>query len=342
MNKYLFLICFFCFFTFHTKVNAQEVKTSSDMHLKGKVWRIDTYRHVADSVQIKDNITVLYRKKQLLKHIQYIFSKDGLLQAENRFDNVDDVIHFSLIYTFDEKNRIAEITHATFGKFLAGMTKFQYDKEGNKIKALVYDQQDSLQNIISYTYDFSGNLIKESTHNMIHIKIKELIYQYDERGNCISTKNIKTRAQANNPYRELQKFDERNNLIYKSSYDRNDSLEWEYFARYDSQDSLYYEEAKDKNGIIFHRSELRYNKIHNRTSLKLYSNKDGKIQELYSHYKYDKLNRLYLEEIFLQGDKKPFMIKRYIYDNYHNWIFCIEEDKRTGRAIVNSRRISYY
>lgn len=340
MNKYLFLICFFCFSTFHLAINAQEVRTSADLHLKGKVWRIDTYQHVADSVQIKDN-TVSYKKLQLLKHIQHIFSKDGLLQAENRFDNVDDVINFSFIYTFDEQNRLIDITHATFGKFLAGMTKFQYDKEGKISKGLVYDHQDSLQNTISYTYDFSGNLIRESTYNMIHIKIKELVYQYDERGNCISTRNMKTRAQANKPYRELQKFDERNNLIYKSSYDGNDSLEWEYFARYDSQDSLYYEEAKDKNGVIFHRSELKYNKNHNRISLKLYSNKNGE-REIYSRYKYDKQNRLHLEEIFLPKEKKPFMIKRYFYDTLNNWIFCIEENKQTGGIIVSSRRISYY
>ncbi len=311
------------------------------MHLKGKIWRIDTYRHVADSVQVKDN-AVSYKKTQLLNHTQFLFSKDGLMQAENRFSLDEDIIELSFIYMFDEQNRLVDVTRATFGKFLAGMTKFQYNKEGKRIKGLVYDQQDSLQNTITYTYDFSGNLIRETTHNMIHRKIKEFIYQYDEKRNCISIKNIKTTARANQPYHEIQKFDERNNMIYKSFYDKNDSLVWEYFAHYDSQDSLYYEEAKDKNGITTHRSDLKYNKYHSRISLKLYSNKNGEIREMYSRYKYDKQQRLLLEELFLPGEKKPFLTKKYFYDTHNNWVFCIEESKQIKEIIVNSRRIEYY
>lgn len=323
------------------KINAQEARTSSDMHLKGKVWRIDIYRHIADSVQIQEN-TVSYKKVQLLNHTQFLFSKTGLMQAENRFNNKEDIIELSFIYMFDEQNRLVDVTRATFGKFLAGMTKFQYDKEGNRIKGLVYNHQDSLQNIISYTYDFSGKLIKETTHNMIQRKIKELVYQYDERGNCISKRNVKTTAYSNKPFREIQKFDERNNLIYKSFYNETDSLEWEYFAEYDSQDSLFYEEVKDKNGITTHRSDLKYNKHHNRLSLKLYSNKNGEIRETHSRYKYDKQQRLFVEERFFPGEKKPFLVKKYFYDSHNNWIFCIEENKQMGGTIVNSRRISYY
>lgn len=338
MNKYLFLICCFYFSTFHLEINAQEVRTSSDMHLKGKIWRIDTYRHVADSVQVKDNV-VSYKKMQLLNHTQFLFSKDGLLQAENRFKVDEDIIELSFIYTFDEQNRLIDITRATFGKFLAEMAEYQYDEEGKKIKGLVFDHQDSLQNTIIYTYDFSGNLIRETTYNVMNRKIKELVCQYDEKGNCISVRNVKTTARANKPYREIQKFDKRNNLIYKSLYDENDSLKWEYFAEYNPQDSLYYEEVKDKNGIITHRSDLKYNKYHNRISLKLYNNKNG---EMYSRYKYDKQQRLLLEEKFLHGEKKPFLTKKYIYDTHNNWIFCIEESNYTNEIIINSRRIEYY
>lgn len=342
MNKYLFLICCFYLSTFYLEINAQEVRTSADMHLKGKIWRMDTYRHVADSIQIKDNSTVLYKKIQLLNHTQFIFSRDGLLQAENRFSLDEDIIELSFIYLFDEQNRLIDVTRATLGKFLAGMTEYQYDKEGRRIKGLVYDHQDSLQNIITYTYDFSGNLIRETTHNMTGRKIKELVYQYDEKGNCISVKNIKTTAHANKPYREIQKFDKQNNLIYKSLYDENDSLEWEYFADYDLYDSLYYEEVKDKSGITTHRSDLKYNKYHNRISLNLYSKKNGEIREMYSRYKYDKQQRLLLEERFLSGEKAPFLIKKYFYDSQNNWIFCIEQNKQTSRIIVNFRQIEYY
>ena len=341
MNKYLFLICLFYFSTLHFTTNAQEARTSAGMNLKGKIWRMDTYQHIADSVQVRNN-TVSYRKEKLLHHTQFIFSRDGLLQAENRFKVDEGIIELSFIYTFNEQNQLIDITRATFGKYLAGMTEYQYDKEGRRIKGLVYDHQDSLQNTILYTYDLSGNLTRKTTYNVVHRKIRELVYKYDEHGNCISTQNMKTIARANKPYREVQKFDERKNLIYKSLYDEYDSLEWEYFANYNSQDSLYYEEVKDKNGITTHRSDLKYNKYHNRISLKLYGNKDGEIRELNSRYKYDKQQRLLSEELSLPGEKKPFLIKRYFYDAQNNWIFCVEENKQTGNTIVNSRRIEYY
>ncbi|MDR0368238.1 MAG: hypothetical protein LBH82_03745, partial [Bacteroidales bacterium] len=260
----------------------------------------------------------------------------------NRFKVDEDLIEWSVIYTFDEQNRLVDVTSATFGTYLAGMALYQYDKEGKVTKGLVYDHQDSLQNTIYYTYNASGKLVRETTYNVTPVKIKELVYQYDESGNCISTRNIRTSARSNTPYREVQKFDERNNLIYKSLYNENDSLEWEYFADYNSQDSLFYEEVKDKNGTTTHRSDLTYNKNHTRKSLVLYADKDGEIHRVNSRYKYDKQQRLLWEEKFVPKEKKPFLTRQYFYDNHNNWIYCVETYTETGRTIVNSRQIVYY
>ena len=332
--KRIFLVLLFV--TSYILLQAQQ--TVSDMGLQGNVKRLYTYKHIADSIKIENDTTVSFRKLVLLEHIEYIFEKNGLLLAENRFDREKDLIEISYIYTFDEKDQLIEETRARMGQFLAGRTEYKYDKEGRKSQGLVFDYQDSLRNTVSYKYDSSGNLISEQTFNMIFIKIKDLLHHYDARGNRILSINLVTRAHSNKPYREVQKFDEQNNLIYKS-YAEKDSLFWEYFAKYNAQNSLIYEELKDGKGITTLRSDLKYDKNNNKISLKQYNKDLG--QETETRYKYVK-GKLQSESVYSAKTKELLKTKTHFQDAQNNWIFCIEEDKKTGITIVHSRRISYF
>jgi len=333
MNRFiLFLFLFISCLSLHAQ------RTASDMSLQGNVRRLYTYKHLADSIEIKNNTDVSFRKLALLEHIEYIFEKNGLLLAENKFDKEKDLIEFSYIYTFDDKDNLIEVTQARIGRFLAGRNEYKYDKQGRKIQDLAYDHQDSLRNIINFKYDSLGNLISEQTLNMISLKIKDLLHQYDEKGNRVLTINLKTSAYRNKPYRQVQRFDDRNNQIYKS-YTESDTLRWEYFAKYNAKDSLIYEELKDGNGITSVRSELKYDKNDKRISLKQY-NRDLNISTN-TRYNYTK-GILQSEDIYLQNTKELLKRKRYFYDAFGNWIFCIEEEKKTGNTIVHSRRINYF
>ena len=332
--KRIFLLLFFV--TSSMLLCAQQ--TVSDMGLLGNVKRLYTYKHLADSIKIVNNTTVSFRKLGLIEHIEYIFEKNGLLLAENRFDREKDLIEFSYIYTFDDKDQLIEETHARMGRFLAGRTEYKYDEEGKKSQGLVYDYQDSLRNTISYKYDLSGNLISEQTFNTIFIKIKDLLHQYDARGNRILTINLLTRAHTSKPYREVQKFDGQNNLIYKS-YTEKDSLHWEYFAEYNAQNNMIYEELKDGKGTTTVRSDLKYDKNNNRISLKQYSKDLG--QQTETRYKYVK-GKLHSENVYSTETKELLKTKTHFQDAQGNWIFCIEKDEKTGITIVHSRRISYF
>ena len=314
-------------------------QTASDMNLQGNVKRLYTYKHLADSIEIKNKTDVSFRKLTLLEHIEYIFEKNGFLLAENIFDKEKDLLEQSYIYTFDENENLIEITRAQKGRFLMGRTEYKYDKQGKRTQGLVYDNQDSLRNTINYKYDSLGNLISEQTFNMINIKIQDLLHQYDENGNCFFTMSLPTRAYKSKAYRKSQKFDQRNNLIYQS-YTETDSLRWEYFAKYNAGDKLIYEEVKDGNGVTTTRNELKYDKNNNRISIKQY-NKNMEITDLETYYEYAR-GQLQSEKVYTHKKKELLKIKRYFYDDIGNWTFCIEEDKKTGNTIVHSRRISYF
>ena len=121
------LVFILCVFT------ADSQTTATEMYLRGNVSKLYTYRHAAKNIVIENNTLVSYEKEKLLHHVDYIFDKNGLLLAENRFDN-QDIINLSYIYEYDEFGRLIETTIAASGKILHGRTEYKYDKNGKKIK----------------------------------------------------------------------------------------------------------------------------------------------------------------------------------------------------------------
>jgi hypothetical protein len=329
-------LAFACFVLHIFAATGQE--TASSIHLKGNIRKLYSYTYLAKDIVINKNTIVSYEKEKVLSHIDYIYEKNGILLAENRFNN-HDVIDRSSIYTY-ENDRLVDHTRALAGKYQISRTAYKYDKEGRKIQSLVYDGKDSLENTIVYKYDSLNNLINEKTYNQINWLITEKRYQYDDNGNCILLENLKTGRLVNKPYREIQKFDDRNNLIYKS-FAFEDSLNWEYTARYNQIDSLIYEEVKDGKGQIISYSELKYNKYNKRILLKQYK-QGAVIPEIETHYKYDKKGDLSTETVYTPNKKDPFLTRTYFYDDRGNWIYRLEKDKITERNILHYRRIIYY
>ena len=323
---FFFLLCVF-------PVKAQQ--TASSMNLKGNVRILYTYSHVAKDITVKDNNQVSYNKVKLMKHIDYIFDKNGLLLAENRFNN-EDIINISYIYDYNELGKLIEETTAEAGKFQLGREEYKYDKNGRKSHKTIYDDRDSLKHTIIYSYDSLGNLSAEKTYNKIIGITKEIHYKYDERGNLIFVNYPRMNIAKNKPSHEIQKFDNRNNLIYKS-FTKDDTLIWEYTAHYNKKDSLIYEEVKDGNGKITSYSKLEFKKD-KRTSL-IQFNK-ASITETY--YQYDKKGNLLIETQYTANKKDLIKIRTYLYDEKENWIYCIELNSNNGTSVVHSRKINYF
>jgi hypothetical protein len=317
---------------------ASGQKIVSAEHLNGNVRRIYAYTYLAKDIVIQKNVLVSYEKEKIVSHIEYIYEKNGLLLAENRF-NSEDILDRSLIYTY-ENDKLVDYTRAISGKYQLDRTVYQYDKTGKKTQAVSYDGKDSLENTVVYKYDSLGNLITEKKYNSIYMLITDLQYQYDDKGNCILVNNIKTNRKSSKAYQEIQRFDDRNNRIYKS-YIVEDSLNWEYIVRYNENDSLIYEELKDGKGITTFSSELKYDKLNRRTSLKQYK-QDASVPEMLTRYKYDKKGRLDTEIVYVSNNKKPVMTRTYFYDEMENWIYRLEKEETSDKGMIHYRKIVYY
>jgi len=333
MNKKTSIFCILIFCV----VSAMPQSSVSDMRLNGKVRIMFSYKHQVKNIVIEDNKLLPYDKDKLLHHVEYIFDKNGALLAENRFDK-QDIIDISFIYEYNEAGKLIDLTIAKAGKILVGRTEYQYNKDGNKTQEIEYDNRDSLKTTTIFKYDSLGKLISEKMYNNANRLVKDIHYQYDKRGNLISVNSLKTTNLANKPYQEIQKFDNRNNLIYKS-FTQFDTLKWEYFATYNKNDSLTYEELKDGMGKLQSYSKLTFKKG-KRILLKQYKQNS----EWETTYQYDKNGRVFVEKIYscVSNKKILFSTRTYFYDEKENLIYCIEKDEITGFNLVHYQRYIYF
>jgi len=334
-KKVIKTVVFSVIILFTSMVSAQ--KSASDMHLQGNVRRLFTHKHIAKDIVIENNTIVSYEKVKLLNHVDYIFEKNGALLAENSF-NKEDIIDISYIYEYDGFGRLVDLTIARSGKILVGRVEYKYDKDGKKLQEIEFDNKDSLKSTTVFKYDSLGNLVNEKTYNKTNRLAKDVYYQHDERGNIVFLNSVKI-SSASKPYQEVQKFDDRNNLIYKSFTSR-DTLKWEYFASYDKSDSLIYEEIKDGEGKLESYSELTFNK-NKRISLKQYHRESGETG-FETYYEYDKSGKLLAEKLYTSNKKMLVTVRTYFYDEKGNWIYCLEEDKINKTSNVSSRKFNYF
>ena len=325
-------VLFFCIAT------ATAQSTTADMNLKGNVWRLFTNKHQAKNIVIENNKLVSYEKTVLLNHVDYIFDKKGALLAENTF-NKQDIIDISYIYEYDKSGRLTEKTIAKSGKILVERTEYKYNPDGKKLQEIDFDNRDSLRSSIAYKYDSLGKLISEKTYNNVNRLIKNIEYQYDEWGNLLLENSLPTNVYLNRPYQKVQKFDSKNNCIYKS-YTRQDTLQWEYFASYNKKDSLIYEEVKDGNGNLQSYSKLTYRK--NRRIALVQHQRDAVVPIIETHYQYDKAGKLLTEKLYTPNNKQLLVIRTYFYDEKGNWIYCLEEEVINKVKNVFSRRFNYF
>jgi hypothetical protein len=184
-----------------------------------------------------------------------------------------------------------------------------------------------------------GNLVSQKIYNKSNFLYKEIEYQHDDKENIISAYSKKINISANKPYLEIQKFNTKNRLIYKS-FTEDDTLRWEYFASFNKNDSLIYEEIKDGNGKLQSYSKLTFKK-NKRIALKQYNTQPAEYG-LETYYQYDKNGKLVTETLYTPNKEKLVYTRTYFYDENGNWIYCIEGDNKSDTKIVYARTFGYY
>ena len=161
-------------------------------------------------------------------------------------------------------------------------SEYEYDEQGNQIKAVSYDESGNIESRLKYEYDGQGNQTKRTSYDESGNIEGWSEHEYDGQGN--QTKITYYAENGNIKSRSEYVYDTQGNKTKEVFYDENGNIkswsEYEYDAQGDKTKSV----DCDENGNIVNGYEHVYDAEGN--EIKYVSYWDGKINS-WSEYGYD-------------------------------------------------------
>ncbi len=139
-------------------------------------------------------------------------------------------------YTYNEKG-LVETTLKILDEKQKELTQFTYDENGNIIKKVCRDPDDSDGNddvIYTYVFDDKNNCIKETKTYRNKDEVTETKYVYDEKGRYIE----KTTFSEYGEYKNTYVYDDNGNEISSSAIDKNGNVTTRLDHTYDKNGNL--------------------------------------------------------------------------------------------------------
>ncbi|MCA1623519.1 MAG: hypothetical protein LC778_06885, partial [Acidobacteria bacterium] len=139
---------------------------------------------INDSKQTNESI-----EKYLSRFTKYKYDGKNLIQTTEF--NKEGSITYKGIFTYENGNRKEAISYllGASGQLIrSSRTSFNYDKQGNMIEKIIYNQDDSIQTRYVDGYDERGYRSSRITYDS-NGKITSkgsLTYQFDSQGNWLS------------------------------------------------------------------------------------------------------------------------------------------------------------
>ncbi|MCL2131628.1 MAG: hypothetical protein FWH36_04130 [Lentimicrobiaceae bacterium] len=313
------------------------------------VKRMDIYLYKAYDVETKKDAVTFYKKQQTLARTVIEYDRNGNEVLRSYYHPATNDVQESYVYEYDTNNQLIQEQYVLKGKMLGGKTVYSYDKQGRKDKIVVYSSKEEIKDRMQFEYDSNGNLIAEKKQNFVGAVFKEIQYKYDERNNQIEKRNVKAFLVKNNePYHEIQTFDDSNRLISRTHYDDKDSVTWKYTARYDNKNRLVEEQTVNGYGKTTAYGIYAYNKKGLLESSYTFDMQE-KSPPLRIEYKYDKnglniVRDIYVQETTYSPKQKtvPTITKRYYYDKNGNWYRWWEVNHTENTQGIAERKIVYF
>lgn len=128
-------------------------------------------------------------EKYLYRFTNYKYDRKNLIQTTH-YDK-DGSISYQGIFTYENGNRKEVISYSPDAKgelVRSGKMSFKYDKQGNMIEKIIYNQNDSIETRYVDGYDERGYRISRiifNSNGKITSK-SSLTYQFDSHGNWLS------------------------------------------------------------------------------------------------------------------------------------------------------------
>ena len=296
-------------------VQTYQVKNAKIKH--SQVYSMDT-------VSQKD-----YRK--------FVFNADGGITMSARcLQNGTPAEFYS--YEYDHKQQLTERVHTFQLSLFGGRQKYDYDRQGNKIRTTIYNNKNELYRTITYKYE-NGRIVEEKTFNSANMVIYHRNMRYDTNGNLVYFINRKTAlVKDNDQYSFRQEFID-NKLVKKEYYNAGDTLitRWEY--TYDNQKNLLSEKQYDITDLVIKAEYKTYNKKGDMITHQINDvQKKSRVKMQYTYYKNHQVKSM---KVYVNNDSRPQYQKQWYYDMFGNWVLWVEKDSKNTIIALSQRQIEY-
>jgi len=274
--------------------------------LNGPVKRYENIDYSVDQDE-KGRVTVEIYEKTIME-----FDREGHVLSFEVYDKDGELEdHYETAISTNEGGgrQIEYFFEDNEGKRFRGAT-LVYDRRGNIVEELVYNEDGSLDTKAVRKTDESGNVIEETTCNIEEGDSETTRYRYDEMGNEIEWIG-------DDGDRGVTEYDDRGNRTTYSYYNMQGEREFQSLYRYDERRNMVEEITYARpDGSYSDRYVYRYDDAGRRIESRMYRHGEEDAWHI-GQYSYDQKGRK-IKDAFYRADGSLRLINTYIYDEWGN------------------------
>jgi hypothetical protein len=203
---------------------------------------------------------------------------------------------------------------------------FKYDKQGNLIAEVLYEQGNEIEHEKVYAYNIAGKKIMEAEMKDEHTLYKKTIFNYDTYGNLTEEKHLNGKDSL--LFRYEYAFDKQHNKIEEVRYD-GEKWEWKFEYTYNNFNKI------EKENLTYPF------KTSNSSIIYKYDNEQHLIEETTYDYKNTIIqkNTYTFENGKLTGEMKGNILTAYEYDGEGN---KTTEKEFNNKLLLNDKHFDRY
>ena len=265
------------------QISSNEIENESsetdDKMVFVKQIRYDVYGTELLCIEYEYNVT-----GKMVREKDYDFAgvSDGSRDIGYEYDDKGNLI--KKIY-YNAYNADGSINYDAYNsdKNIMGWEEFEYDSDGNEIKATSCAYDGSIFDWMEYGYDNVGNMTKEVWYNENGDIIDWDEYEYDDVGNKIKEISYNEDGSISD-WQELE-YDSAGNKIKIISYNEDGSISWWQESEYDNVGNKIKVISYNEDGSVRYWEEYKYDAVGNQTKWISYrnGNVDYKIESEYDN-----------------------------------------------------------
>ncbi len=305
------------------------------------IW-IEPYLKKVDTEDVKRIQIVKYRfaedSWQKVEVMKVEYDEEDNLIKETRC-TAEGELQFEYVYSYNDRGEMIRVdgTRMRNQKLVPYEYEYVYDERGNQIKGIGYGEDGTETSLYNARYDGNDNFI-EGIEYKDGLAVSKYVAEYDGENNLAEERKYtvyryKGTERYQLEYKQLFRYNGRNNMITEKKFGENGTLEYHYFYEYDAKDNLINGVSYAEDGSVLSRYSAEYNDENNLIK-SIHYGPEGRITSSHTA-KYDDENHL-IEESSVTGSTTK-IIYRADYDEAGNLL----EETHFSENVIGGTGLDY-